>query len=126
MDLGDLTPATWDNLIHLPENKSFVLKGQTNSRKSKWLSDMFAIDKKAAIEVYGRLSGDGLIGDQKVYIREYVPLKTYLIGLNGLPITKEFRFFVAYGEILCGAYYWQNYVDDLPYARLQRSSIRFS
>ena len=31
-----------------------------------------------------------------------------------MPVTKEFRFFVAYGKILCGDYYWQNYIDDLP------------
>jgi hypothetical protein len=31
-----------------------------------------------------------------------------------MPITKEFRFFVAYRQLLSGGYYWQNYVDELP------------
>src|SRR5208282_2549555 len=31
-----------------------------------------------------------------------------------IPITKEFRFFVAYGQVIAGGYYWQNYADDLP------------
>lgn len=111
--LGDLTPRTWDDLTHLPENTSFVLKGETNSRKNDWNNSMFALDKTAAIKVHSRLLADGLIGSQKIYIREYVPLKKYLTGIGGMPITKEFRFFVAYGRILCGEYYWQNYIDDL-------------
>ena len=111
--LGDLTPRTWDNLVHLPDNMSFVLKGETNSRKNDWNNSMFAADKKAAIQVHGRLCGDGLIGQQKIYIREYVPLKKYLTGIGGMPITNEFRFFVAYGRILCGEFYWQNYINDL-------------
>jgi hypothetical protein len=75
---------------------------------------MFAADKKSAIEVYGRLMDDGLIGQQNIYIRRYEPMLTYMEGINGMPITKEFRFFVAYRQILSGGYYWQNYVDDLP------------
>lgn len=113
-DLKELTPRTWNNLQDLPDNTSFVLKGETNSRKSNWKQDMFAIDKKSAIEVHGRLSNDSLIGYQEIYIREYIPLVKYLDGINGMPVTKEFRFFVAYGKILCGDYYWQNYIDDLP------------
>jgi len=113
-DLKELTPRTWDNLQDLPNNISFVLKGETNSRKSNWKQDMFAVDKKAAIEVHGRLSNDSLIGYQNIYIREYVPLVKYMDGINGMPVTKEFRFFVAYGKVLCGDYYWQNYIDDLP------------
>lgn len=112
-DLKELTPRTWNDLQHIPDNMSFVLKGETNSRKSSWLRDMYAANKKEAIEVYGRLSDDGLIGQQKIYIREYIPLVKYMDGINGMPVTKEFRFFIAFGKILCGAYYWQNYVDDL-------------
>lgn len=112
-DLKELTPRTWDNLESLPETGPFILKGETNSRKSNWKRDMFAEDKKAAIEVYSRLSDDSLIGYQKIYIRQYVPLVTYTTGIGGMPVTKEFRFFVAYGEVISGAYYWQTHVDEL-------------
>lgn len=112
-DLKDLTPKTWRNLQDLPEEGSFVLKGETNSKKSNWLKDMFAVDKKAAIEVYNRLVNDSLIGYQQIYIREYVPLVKYMDGVNGMPVTKEFRFFVAYNKILCGEFYWSNYLADL-------------
>lgn len=113
-DLQELTPKTWNNVLSLPENISFVVKGETNSRKSNWKRYMFAPTKQAALEVYGRLLDDSLIGHQQIYFREYIPLVKYLDGVNGMPVTKEFRFFVAYGKILCGEYYWQNYIDDLP------------
>jgi hypothetical protein len=114
MDLGELTPRTWRNVVDLPDEGQFVLKGETYSRKGSWKQDMFAPDKKAAIEIYGRLMNDSLIGTGSIYIRQYEPMVTYLEGVNGMPITKEFRFFVAYGQILSGGYYWQNYIDALP------------
>lgn len=114
MDLRELTPRTWRSLEDLPEKGPFVLKGETNSRKSNWKRDMYAPDKKAAIEIYSRLMDDSLIGHQNIYIRRFEPMVTYMEGVNGMPITKEFRFFVAYKQLLCGGYYWQNYVDQLP------------
>jgi len=113
IDLGNLTPRTWSNMIDVPDNIQLVLKGETNSKKSNWNKNMFAANKREAIEVQSRLMDDNLIGAQKIFIREYVPLITYLIGIGGMPITKEFRFFVAYGEVLTGAFYWQNYADEL-------------
>ena len=114
-DLKGLTPQTWNSPVDLPDDGTkFVVKGETNSRKSNWKQDMFASDKKAAIEVYARLMNDSLIGQQNIYIRRYEPMVTYMEGVNGIPITKEFRFFVAMGKILCGGYYWQNYIDELP------------
>lgn len=114
-DLKELTPKTWFRLEDIPDNMSFVLKGETNSKKNDWLKSMFAKDKQAAGEVYSRLCQDGLIGDQKIYIREYIPLVKYLDGINGMPVTKEFRFFIAYDQIVSGAFYWQNYLYDLDY-----------
>lgn len=114
MDLRELTPRTWRSPADLPDKGQFVLKGETNSRKNNWKRDMFAPDKKAAIEIYSRLMDDSLIGQQNIYIRRYEPMYTYMEGVNGMPVTKEFRFFVAYRQLLCGGYYWQNYIDDLP------------
>lgn len=114
MDLQELTPRIWTSPADLPDKGQFVLKGETNSRKSNWKRDMFAPDKKTAIEIYARLLDDSLIGQQKIYIRRYEPMVTYMEGIGGIPITKEFRFFVAYRQILSGGYYWSNYIDDLP------------
>lgn len=112
-DLAELTPKTWGEISDIPNDGPFVLKGETNSKKSYWLTDMFAENKKAAIVVQSRLFNDTLLGYQNIYIREYVPLFTYLIGIGGIPITKEFRFFIAYGQVISGAYYWANYAEDL-------------
>lgn len=115
-DLRELTPKTWYRLEEVDEEGPYVLKGKTNSRKFDWKTHMFAADRKAAGEVHWRLSTDGLIGGehQDIYVRKFVPLKTLLIGINNLPVSVEFRFFCAYGEVICGAFYWSNYVDDLP------------
>lgn len=113
MDLGKLTPRTWRDLTDLPDEGPFVLKGETNSRKSNWKRDMFAKNKSEAIMVANRLADDSLIGHQKIYIRQYIPLVKYMDGVNGMPVTKEFRFFVAFGHLLSGGYYWQNYIDDI-------------
>lgn len=115
-DLRELTPKTWYRLSDVDEEGPYVLKGKTNSRKFDWKTHMFAKDRRVASEVEWRLQTDGLIGQgfQDIYIRKFVPLKTFMYGLNDLPVTNEFRIFVAFGEVLCGAYYWSNYVDDLP------------
>lgn len=113
MDLGKLTPRTWRRLEDIPDEGPFILKGETNSRKGSWKRDMFAENKLEAIVIANRLAEDSLIGHQKLYIRQYVPLVKYIDGVNGMPVTKEFRFFVAYGHLISGGYYWQNYVEDI-------------
>lgn len=115
-DLGDLTPRTWDlndGIIGLPDNCSFVLKGETNSKKFQWNEMMFAKNKQALIEVQGKLLKDSLIGEQTIYAREYVPLKTFAISDKGLPITNEYRCFVVNKQIISSGYYWSNYYQDL-------------
>lgn len=112
-DLEGLTPKTWRRLADVDEPGPYVLKGKTNSRKHDWNTHMFAIDKQAAGEVEWRLLKDGLIGEgnQDIMVRKYVPLVTHGYGLNGLPITREFRFFCIDGRVLCGGFYWAGYED---------------
>lgn len=112
-DLQELTFKTWNDVSKIPEGK-YVLKGGTNSRKNSWKTSMFADSKKRAIEIYGDLLRDSLIGQQNIYIREYESLFKYFDGVNGMPVTKEFRFFVCNKKVICGGYYWSNYIDDLP------------
>ena len=124
-DLKELTPQTWDNLSDLPEGKSFILKGQTNSKKDYWNTHMYAVDKQAAIKVESNLMADGLIGGQKIYIREYIPLHTYMYGIGGIPITKEFRFFVANKQVITGAFYWGNYADEIEIPSIEEVPKEF-
>ena len=112
-DLADYTPRTWDRLENLPEKGPFILKGETNSKKFQWKTHMFAETKADAIQVHTRLCNDGLLQYQKIFIREYVPLKTFMIGLQDLPITNEFRFFCYKDKILSGGYYWSSHYGDL-------------
>jgi len=112
-DLEPLTPRTWFDWRDVDSPGPFVIKGETNSRKFLWDTHMFAQDKRDAIQVMERLMDDTLIGAQRLCIRQYVPLEQLAEGLHGLPITREFRFFVAYEQVLAGGFYWSSHADDL-------------
>lgn len=113
--LVDYTPRTWFYLDQIPEEGPFVLKGATNSKKHQWSDCMYAESKQRTIEVYTNLRGDGCIGHQAIYIREYVPLKKLCdpISSGAAPISEEYRFFVLDGEVLAKGFYWSNYKDDI-------------
>jgi hypothetical protein len=110
-----LTPRTWTRLEEVPDvGGPFVVKGETNSRKDKWNKLMFAETKRDAIEIVGELSGDSLLMNQSVYVREFVPLKTFMVSpINGQPITEEYRFFCLDGKVVCGGYYWSDFAEDV-------------
>jgi hypothetical protein len=114
-DLHDLTPRTWFQVSDVPLDQpgSFVLKGETNSKKFGWDRYMFAPSRQDLGAIQVRLQDDMFLGTQRIYAREFVPLKTYMVGIHGLPVTDEYRFFVLDGEMLCGAYYWASHTEDL-------------
>jgi hypothetical protein len=114
-DFAGLTPKTWGpgEYADLPEDMSFVLKGQTNSKKFLWNTHMFAKSKRDVPDVLRRLLDDSLLSEQKIYVRQYVPLEILDYGLNGLPITREMRFFVANKKIVSGAFYWSSHAEYL-------------
>jgi len=112
--LEGLTPKTWTEWGHLPEGQ-YVVKGRTNSRKHQWRTHMYAPNKAAIATVAQRLLDDSLIGEQGLVVREYIPLRQLAEGLNGLPITNEWRTFwmnqngmpylVGYG------FYWSSHPE---------------
>jgi hypothetical protein len=114
-DLQGLTPETWNHIDAVPADAwPCVLKGATNSKKFEWDTKMYAKDRAAGLAVQERLQQDGLIGDQSIYIRRFVPLrqvKVENIG-SGPPIAREFRFFVCDGQVLCSAFYWSVFDAD--------------
>lgn len=113
-DIKDITPKTWiDNWADIPEG-SYVVKGRTNSRKNRWNTMMFAKDRKAVGQVVGRLLEDTYIAEQRLAVREYVPLETFDIGINGCPIANEWRFFILDGIVLIGGFYWASEPDYCP------------
>lgn len=107
--LEGLTPQTWTAWHSLPSG-AFVLKGRTNSRKSRWNTHMFAPTREAVPEVALRLLGDDLVSSQGLAVRQYIALRELTQGFNGLPITNEWRTFwlVVDGELrlITKGFYW--------------------
>jgi hypothetical protein len=121
----NFTPKTWFTLEEYLRDSyegPVVLKGETNSRRDKWFSHMFANNKKEAREVYCRLLDDGLISQQKIYIRKYEPLKKLADGVTGMPIPNEWRIFVLYGQIISCDFYWSTYLEDIYDLNVQEPS----
>ena len=112
--LRELTPKTYGqyDMVNLPEG-AYVLKGATNSKKSYWNTHMFAPTKKDVSRIFANLVDDSLIGNQEIAIREFIPLRTLGEGINGLPISREFRYFFLGDKLVAKGFYWQNYVDDV-------------
>lgn len=117
-DLEGITPKTWRSIAEVPfdENGPFVLKGETNSKKHLWNTHCFAPDRESIGRVIGELLDDSLISMQQLYIRKYEPLIKLADGLHGLPISKEFRYFVADQRIMSAGFYWSSHSDDIPAA----------
>lgn len=103
--LAPYTFETWFDTTNLPEG-SYVVKGRTNSKKFQWNTEMYAENRLQALMIAADLQDDSLIGNQGIAIREYVPLETFEIGLNGLPFTNEWRYFFLDGKLVDFGYYW--------------------
>lgn len=114
-DLEGSTPKTYFSLAEFKRSATgsgaYVLKGRTNSKKQQWNTHMFAASARDVDAVYGRLADDSFIGNQDIYIREFVPLRSFGEGIRGLPITEEYRFFVLDGEVLARGCYWSQFPE---------------
>jgi hypothetical protein len=125
-DLQGITPETWWRLEDVPESAyPIVIKGETNSKKWNWNKMMFAHNRKQASAVCDLLYQDSMIGDQKLYFRKYVPLRTFMEAPQGLPITEEYRFFVYNKQVVTGAYYWANYEEEVSDVDVNRVPASF-
>lgn len=113
-DLRKFTFDTWTihNIAHAPLDIAYVVKGKTNSKKWQWNTKMYAPNREQAIRIGCDLLNDALIGSQGVLYRRYEKLKTFEIGINGLPFTNEYRFFFYKNELLAHSYYW-SIADEL-------------
>lgn len=118
--LEGLTPQTWDNWSRLPAPGSYVLKGRTNSKKSRWSSHMFAASTGSVPMIAQRLLEDSLIREQGIVVRKYVPLKKLGEGLNEQPIVNEWRtFWLAHNRrvsCLGHGFYWKGSHPELEAA----------
>ena len=110
-DIEDYTFPTYSRLQDVCSNFPVVIKGKTNSRKFEWKTKMFAENLQAAIEISSELSNDPLIGPQGLVYRKYIPLETLEIGVNGMPMTNEWRCFFLGTELVSYGYYWSSLND---------------
>lgn len=110
--LGEITFPTWTRLIDIPGDFPLVVKGRTNSRKFEWSTRMYAPTRRRAAEIAADLYNDPVIGSQGIVFRKYIPLRTFEIGINDMPMTNEWRCFF-YKNILVDADFYWSIVDDL-------------
>ena len=122
-DLKEFTPKTYTEWGNIPEGQ-YIVKGVTNSRKHNWNTHMFASNKKEVINVVKNLYNDSFIFNQGLVVREYIPLEKFDEGLNGIPITNEWRFFYYKENMLCNGYYWANFPDIN--VKLDYEMVKFS
>ena len=119
-DLKGMTPETWwDYNFHSAPQQAYVVKGHTNSKKQTWNRLMFAPTKEIASEISCDLLNDGLICQQDIVYRKYIPLKRFETAVHGLPITNEWRFFFYKTTELCHAYYWNNTASEEAAAKAE-------
>lgn len=93
------------DFVYAPEGE-YIVKGATNSKKHQWNRLMYAKDKRTAIDIRCKLLDDGLIGIQDIIYRQYIPLETLEVGVNGLPFSNEWRLFFYKNNLLAYGYYW--------------------
>lgn len=114
-DIADVTFPTWFNLADVPyalRQSPFVVKGRTNSKKHAWSQLMYAPDFLQASRIAAELRCDGLLSQQGIIIRQYVPLETFEVSdINGMPFSNEWRIFYYQGKRLAYGYYW-SIIDD--------------
>jgi len=108
-DVKYYTPKIYTTWGNLPDNKSYIVKGITNSRKFQWKDMMFAESNKEIPRIVGNLLNDSLISSQGIVVREYIPLQKLDEGINGLPISNEWRLFFYKENLLCYGFYWSIY-----------------
>lgn len=114
-DIAEYTFPTWSRMEDIParyHQYPFVVKGRTNSRKWQWNTHMYAPNFAALGDLSAELMNDPLIGPQGLIYRQYIPLDTLETGINGLPMTNEWRIFYWKEQYLVHGFYW-GILDDL-------------
>lgn len=121
-DIKKYTFKTWFDPIDIPDIP-MIIKGATNSKKFQWNTHMYCTNKIDAIKKSSLLLQDSMISDQKIIFRKFEKLRTFEIGINGLPFTNEWRFFYYKNKLIDYGYYW--IIADKPeLATISNSAIK--
>lgn len=128
-DITEHTFPTWFRLEDVPfslrDNTAFVVKGKTNSKKQQWNTKMYAPSFKQAVELSTELLQDSLISSQGIVVRKYIPLETFEIGINEMPMTNEWRIFFYKNKMLAYGFYWEEILDDINKHLIQQAHPSF-
>ncbi len=127
MDIQPFTFPTWTRLVDIPpplRNTPLVVKGKTNSRKLQWNTHMFAPTHDDLLRITGELINDPLIGPQGVIYRQYQALRSYGTGLNGNPLTNEWRIFYYKGQRFAHGFYWDE--PPLEFLHTEDDAIQYA
>lgn len=111
-DLEDLTFETYEKIEDIRGDFPLVVKGKTNSKKFQWKDQMFAQNKKQAIEIRNVLWNDSLLQNQDIVFRKYYELELIEKGINDMPMTNEWRIFFYKNNIIDYGFYW-SIIDNL-------------
>lgn len=84
---------------------------------------MYSNTKEGLRSTIDKLLDDPLIKEQGVVIREYIPLETYEIGINGMRFTNEWRFFIYKNKIVDYGYYWSIIDDKTKIKNIDKEAI---
>jgi len=122
-DIKDFTPKTYTQWGDIGDGR-WVVKGKTNSRKFRWNTHMYAEGRSQLLDAIRNLHQDQMIADQGIVVREYVPLAKLGEGINGLPISKEWRCFCYKNNILATGFYWGNF-QELDPGSLPKGGLDF-
>lgn len=118
LERAGLTPWSRDNWYNLPEGQ-YIVKGKTNSQKSKWNKLIFCQTSSDIPIVAGRLLDNEMIAQQGLIVRPYIPLETFDIGMNDQPVTYEYRTFWyrnpddvdAMPQMISKGFYWSSWEE---------------
>jgi hypothetical protein len=123
-ELKHLTPTSWtaDEIVLSDYPGPFVVKGRTNSRKMQWSTHMFAENRYKAFCIANELLTDPIISEQDIIYRQYVPLKTYEVGIGGVPFANEWRLFYLGEKRLSYGYYW-SIADDITTPEISQEGL---
>lgn len=127
-DLEDMTFPTWFRLEEVPKDIPLVIKGRTNSRKFEWNSKMYSDSWDKTVDISSELMNDPLIGPQGLAFRKFEKLVTYEIGINGMPMTNEWRVFFYRGDVVDYDFYWSIMEQNERMGRdeFKKTGLRFA
>lgn len=94
---------------------SYVIKGANLSKKFNWQTHMFAKTKADVPVIVNRLLDIDEVSGYGLFVRPFIKLRKLCDGLNGLPVSNEWRFFAYKGKIFYETFYWASFQEAIPY-----------